>query len=240
MISVNLSRLMLGAVMLAMASLVLSGCVTSDVTRFYDLQALKVGKSFIVLPFDKQKGNLEFKKYASLISNHLKAVGYRAAQNEKQADYVIFFDYGIDDGRTVVGSRPVFGSTGGGATRHSGTVSHSGGGSSTYSGTSHAPASYGVVGSQTYSSVAYTRFLTLDMIDSKKSSQENIVKVFEGKVKSTGNSNSFANVGGCLIHSLFKGFPGKNGESIRTTLSANECVVSAWQWQILLGRGYWF
>ena len=77
MIGANLSRLMLGAMILAMASLALSGCVTSDITRFYDLQSLKTDKSFIILPFDKQKGNLEFKKYASLISNHLKAAGYR-------------------------------------------------------------------------------------------------------------------------------------------------------------------
>ena len=234
MISVNLSRLMSGAMILAMASLALSGCAVSvrtDVVRFYDPQVLKTGKSFIILPYNKQKGSLEFKKYASLISNHLKAAGYRKARNEKQADYAVFVDYGIDDGRTVVGSSPIIGQTGGGTTRHSGTVSNSGGGSGSYSGTSTSYGSYGVVGSQTYSFIVYARFLTLEMIDSQKSSAENIVKVFEGRVKSTGVSNSFAAVGGCLIRSLFQGFPGKNGVSEKINILMDECDVSPSQSQ---------
>ncbi len=223
MFSINLSRLIFGTMILAMTSLILSGCVISNVTRFHDSQALQAGKTFIVLPYDKQKGSLEFRQYAALVSNSLKAAGYRKVQNGKRADYAVFFNYGIDDGRTVVSSYPIYGSTGGGTTYHSGTVSTSGGGSSSYSGTSRSTSSRSVVGSGVSSDVVYARFFTLDIIDLKKSSKENIVKVFEGKVKSTGSSGSFSIVGGCLIRSLFDGFPGENGESVRVRVNKYEC-----------------
>ena len=205
-------------------SIIIYDSYGNEVEKPADRKSLK---PFVLIPFDEQKGSLEFKQYASLISAYLNVKGYRRVKNRKQADYAIFFRYGIDDGRTAISSYPIYGLTGGGTTYHSGTISGSGGGVSSYSGTSSSTGSFGVVGVGTSSRVNYKRLFTFDMFDLKKSSRENIIKVFEGKVKSTGALDNFLVVSNCVIHSLFEGFPGrKSGEIIRMAIPIKKCSVS--------------
>lgn len=211
------------------ATFSLSGCMTSvnsNVTRFHDPNLLETNKTFAILPLDTQQGSLEFKQYAGQVSEKLKAYGYQET-SQKKADYTVFFNYGIDNGTTVISSYPIYGSTGGGTTYHSGSVNTYGsyGGSyGTYSGTSYTAPTFGVVGSGTESHTEYTRVLNLDILDNKKSNKSTVVKVFEGKVKSTGSSASFSTVSQCLIDSLFKDFPGENGKSESVILASDTCM----------------
>lgn len=211
------------------ATFSLSGCMTtvnSNVTRFHDPNVLEANKTFAILPLETQDGSLEFQQYAKIVSEKLQTYGYTET-SPKKADYAVFFNYGIDNGSTVISSYPIYGSTGGGTTYHSGSVNTYGsyGGSyGTYNGTSYTAPTFGVVGSGTSSHTEYTRVLNLDILDAKKSNQSKIVKVFEGKVKSTGSSASFSTVSQCLIDSLFKDFPGENGKSESIALSGDTCM----------------
>ena len=113
-----------------------------------------------------------------------------------------------------------YGTTGGGRTYTSGTVYGGHGGTASYSGYTYTPRTRGVIGMTSITS--YTRVFTMDIFDMNKSTTDNFHKVFEGTANSVGSTNDLSVVSGCLINTLFKGFPGKNGERIKDfTLLAN-------------------
>jgi hypothetical protein len=199
------------------------GSVSSSVSRFHKISNLPKGRYFIVLPILKnKKGSLEFEEYAKNISSRLEKFGMIYTSRKQDADYAILLDYGIGGGKTSTSSMPLYGRTGGGTTYHSGTVSSSSGGYGNYSGTSYAPSRRRVIGSIPITRTIYTRLFVMDIIDLKKSSPGNIVKVFEGKVNSVGSSNSFHKVSNCLISAMFENFPGKSGSTI--DVSGSSCV----------------
>ncbi len=63
----------------------------------------------------------------------------------------------------------------------------------------------------------------MDIVDLKKSTQDNVHKVFEGRVVSAGSSSQFAMVADCLIDALFENFPGVSGKTSRVTLYSKSC-----------------
>ncbi len=65
----------------------------------------------------------------------------------------------------------------------------------------------------------YGRNLELTMIDDKKSSKDNIVKVYEGRVSSRGSSADIAVVLPTMIEALFKKFPGQSGKTKKVVMS---------------------
>lgn len=203
----------------------LSGCIAnvrSDVTRFHTLGTNTAQKTFVVVPYDDQEGSLEFKTYAAVVAEKLSAFGYQLADSWENADYAVFFQYGIDNGTTVVSSNPIYGQTGGGTTYTSGSL-NSLDGSATYSGTSYTSPSFGVVGTSTSTKTVYRRRFTLNITDIKQSTQDNVVDVFQGKVTSDGSSNTFATVSDCLIDAMFKDFPGESGKTTTVNTLSGEC-----------------
>ncbi len=207
----------------ALSVLLLAGCVRSDVARFHNLPKLGGGKTIVILPSDPaKKGGIEFRTYAQIVAGYFEKNGYVVLPpSNPNADFAAFFDYSIGAGKTGVGSTPIIGQTGGGTTYQSGTITRSsyGGGytsySGTYSGYSYTAPTYGVVGSQTYSYTTYGRMVRLDILDAKKSTKDNPVKVFEGTVKSRGSSGQITVVMPAMIEALFKNFPGESGKSER-------------------------
>ena len=207
----------------ALSVLLLAGCVRSDVTRFHNLPKSGGGKTIVILPSDPaKKGGIEFRTYAQIVAAYFAKNGYVVLPpSNPNADFAAFFDYSIGAGKTGVGSTPIIGQTGGGTTYQSGTITGStyGGGytsySGTYSGYSYTAPTYGVVGSQTYSYTTYGRMVRLDILDAKKSTKDNPVKVFEGTVKSRGSSGQITVVMPAMIEALFKNFPGESGKSAK-------------------------
>ena len=53
----------------------------------------------------------------------------------------------------------------------------------------------------------------LNILDAKKSTKDNPVKVFEGTVKSRGSSGQITVVMPAMIEALFRNFPGESGKS---------------------------
>jgi len=136
--------------------------------------------------------------------NKLIEYGWILSDSPSNADYLVYFTYSIDGGETVSGSMPIYGQTGGGTSYTSGSVTSGYGGYATYSGTTYTPPTFGQVGSVPYTSKMYGRNLELTMIDDKKSSKDNIVKVYEGRVSSRGSSADIAVVLPTMIEALFK------------------------------------
>lgn len=199
-----------------------SGCVRSDVARFHNLPNRGDGKTIVILPADPaKKGSIEFNSYAQIVTGYLEKNGYVVLPpSNPNADLMAFFGYSIGTGQTEVGSTPIYGQTGGGTTFTSGSISGFGT-SGSYSGYSYTAPTYGIVGSSAYSYTSYGRFVRLDILDAKKSTKDNPVKVFEGTVKSRGTSSQIAVVMPAMIEALFTNFPGESGKTKRVFGSPN-------------------
>jgi hypothetical protein len=159
-------------------------------------------------------GSLEFATYAKMISDKLGRSGYSPCDCvASNADLIVFVLYGIDNGRTVLRSAPVYGWTGGGQTYYSGVV-----GGYSYSGSSYSQPQFGVVGSQQYSQVQFTRFLQVSMADGADMRTGKVTWKYEGRVTSTGISGNVSQIVPVMIDALFQNFPGVSGKTRRVSL----------------------
>ena len=201
--------------------LLCTGClkVHSTVTRFHTLQHDPVPKTFRIIPLEQQRGSIEFAAYSGFVASKLASNGWhQVSMTDQPADADVYFVYGIDNGHTEVGSVPVYGQTSGGTAQTYGSITSSSGQYANYSATTYTKPTYGVVGSRAYSDTVYTRFLQLDIIDAQRSNGTNLVKFFEGRVRSSGSSSDVAAVLPTMIEALFKHFPGKSGKPENITL----------------------
>ena len=188
-----------------------SGCasVGSYVTSFHKLPPVGDGKTFDIVPLEHQKGSIEFSTYEERVSKKIEEHGYIRVRNSSTIpNYLVYIDYGIDDGTATSGSLPIFGQTGGGYSFSTTTLS-----SGSYSGLTYTQPQYGQVGSIPYRHTSYKRHLNMTIIDSRKSNKGNIIKVYEGRVLSTGSSIEISVVLPTMIEALFKHFPGQSGKT---------------------------
>jgi hypothetical protein len=200
--------------------LLLSGCagfIRSDIAVFHDLPPDFAGTTYASIPFKEQGGSLEHKTYDQLVKQELNAKGFKEEPIDK-AEVVVFISYGIDTGREVVSSYPIFGQTGVSSIYTTGTV-QSYGSYGTYSGTTTYTPTYGIVGAVPMSQTQYTRFLKIEILDKKALVQQNIKKIYEAKVLSRGSSVQLSKVMPSMIKALFEDFPGKSGSTRSSTRS---------------------
>jgi len=208
-------------IILSLVALVIfSGCasVQSTTSRFHQLPEKGNGETFAFLPSKSQEGGLEYQAYCDRIKSKLIEYGWIPSDNPSNIDYLVFFSYSIDGGDTVSGSMPIYGQTGGGTSYSSGTVSSGYGGYASYSGTTYSAPTFGQVGSVPYTTKMYGRNLDLTIIDDRKSSKDNVVKVYEGRVASSGSSADIAVVLPTMIEALFKNFPGQSGKTKKVAM----------------------
>ena len=179
--------------------LALSACSTVDVeySSFSSLNSLNQGDTFYVLPSDAQATSGEFNHYATSIARRLASKGWYRVLHLDDAKYVILLDYGISGSSTQVGSAPIFGQT-------------STGGYGAY-GTYSAP-TFGVVGSQTYSSTRHQRYFEMRVIE-----KANNAPVYEVKSASRGRSSTFGQVAECIFDAALKNFPIQENDSKSVT-----------------------
>lgn len=189
--------------------LLLSGCVSSKVTRFYDNKLLQSQnkKTFAILPFKDQENNLEYREYSKSVIKKLEERGYKFTTNKSIADYGVRFDFGIDNKKERIGSlsdpdyekrhsyQPI--------TVHKTTV-HFSKNKSLLGNLFTPPALYYQI---------YTRFFALNILDIKHGTFAKPQILFEGEITSKGTCDSFAQVSNCMIDGMFSDFPGKNGKS---------------------------
>ena len=91
------------------ALLALSACATgfpAQVSRFQAIPAPQ-GQSFVVQAARAEdRGGLEFSRYADLVERNLIAEGYVEASSPQTATFVVTLDYGVDNGREKIVTRP--------------------------------------------------------------------------------------------------------------------------------------
>lgn len=185
--------------------------VRSHISVFHELDAGVAGTTYALVPFKEQEGSLEHKTYEQAVKQGLNAKGFKEVPLE-QAKVVVFISYGIDTGKQVVTSYPIFGQTGVSSSQTYGTV-QSYGSYGTYSGTTTYAPTYGVVGSGVRSRTEYTRFLKLDILDKAAATEQKIKKLYEATVISSGKGGQLAAVLPIMIKALFEDFPGKSGST---------------------------
>ncbi len=211
-------------IILLILAVSLSGCagvsqqsrIISNISSFSELPKTLVGKSIHLLAYPAEKNDsLEWKSYRKIFESGFEKSGFTITKLDS-ADYVAFISYGINDGTTTQDtySTPVYGSTGGGTTYHSGTVSSSGGGYGSYSGTSYSMPTYGVVGSTTSTTTGekFTRNIAIDIVDRKTMKNKKPVKVYEGRVRSAGTCSIFNQVIDEMVEGFFLKFPKGSGK----------------------------
>lgn len=203
--------------LLSLLATILVGCthiVTTTVT-YQGPDAAQRG-ILVVMPGDPaNNGSLAFNSIRKRVAYYLSTKGYEITDGSAGANFVAFVNYKIDKGRTVNSSTPIIGQTGGGASYSSGMVTGYGG-TSTYSGTTYSPATYGVVGVVNSQSTLYTRDVWIDIFkwDGKKLG----AKVYEMKAVSEGSCGNVNAVVPSIIDAMFKDFPGEDGKTRKVSL----------------------
>lgn len=219
-------RLRVAAV--AVLLVALSACTNTfraDVSRFQSQLPAPAGQTFAVVPENPQlAGGIEFGHYAGLVQARLAQQGYVPAASPEQAQLLVRFDYGVDNGRervrsTGIGAYPAWGPWGpwggyGGFGRFGGGFGRFGGWGGGWGG----PWRYGWYdpffdgGVQSYT--VFTSGISLK-IDRRADG----VRLFEGQAEAVSASNRLPYLVPNLIEAMFTNFPGNSGETVRITVA---------------------
>lgn len=200
------------------ALLALSACATGLPTQVSRFQALPApaGQTFVIQPADpRDRGGLEFTQYANLVAQHLAAQGYVPAPTVQDATFLVTLDYGVDNGRTRIVTRPGFSRWGWGSFGYQPYYSRFG-----YFGRGYYPFYYGwndPFWFDDYGSVdsytVYTSYLDMDIkrtVDGQS--------LFEGTAKARSRTDDLQALVPNLVQAMFTGFPGNSGETVRITV----------------------
>ena len=206
----------LAAVTLLLAGL--AACASpfrADVSRFESQLPAPQGQTFAVVADDPAlAGGLEFSKYADLVEDEMRQLGYVEAAPEN-ATLLVRFDYGIDNGRERIRSsgfardpfyspwysyrRPYLRSRAWG---------------------------YGWYDPffDGYDTVeSYTVFTS--GVDLKIDRAADGQRLFEGKAQAVSTSNRLQYLVPNLVEAMFTDFPGNSGETVRITIAPEKTTV---------------
>lgn len=224
----NKRRRLVGMAAVPLLLAALGGCASpfnANVSRFQSQLPAPQGQTFAVVADDpRDAGGLEFSQYASLVAAQMQKLGYAPA-NAENADLIVRFDYGVDQGRERVRqtgfSDPYWGSWYGGPW---------GGG---YWGR---PAFYGrrgwgygwhdpfFFGSGFNNGVDVITVYTSG-VDMKIDRRADGQRLFEGKAEAASQSNRLSYVVPNLVEAMFTDFPGHNGETVRISIAPEKTTV---------------
>lgn len=195
----------------------LSACATpfkADVSRFAVPLPAPQGQTFAVVAEDpKLEGGLEFATYANAVAAEMQQLGYAPAPSPENADLLVRFDYGVDNGRERV--RTDFNGAGFGPWGRWGGWGGRGFGAWGYG---FNDPFFG--GPDVRSYTIYTSGVDLK-IDRRADGQ----RLFEGKAEAVSRSNRLPRLVPNLVDALFTDFPGNSGETVRITVRDDENTV---------------
>ncbi len=202
------------------ALLALSACATglpTKVTRFQAMPAPQ-GQSFVVQSADpRDRGGLEFSRYADLVRRHLIAQGYSEAPSPQSASFVVELDYGVDEGKQQVVTYPAIHRDPFFSPFYRPYYSRFG-----YYGRRYHPFYYGWNDPFLHSPfdrdidvyTVYTSFLDMDI---KRTADGQ--SLFEGTAKARSRTDDLQTLVPNLVEAMFTGFPGNSGETVKITVA---------------------
>lgn len=183
------------------------GCakyVETNISVFHELKSPIQSATYILLPSSEQAENLEFQSYAKLIKAEMERYGLKEA-SRSNARYGVYLSYGIDGGREVLSSMPVYGHTGISGIYTSGKTNAQG----VYTGVTYVAPRYDVIGLETRSDTVYGSFLYIDIVDLIASSTPR--KVYEGRISGKSETPFLGAIMPIMVRSIFEEFPGTSG-----------------------------
>jgi hypothetical protein len=227
MIAFNPTRfgrgLKLAVVAIALGTL--AACATpfrADVSRFQSQLPAPSGQTFAVVADDPAlAGGIEFGNYAQLVSDRLAALGYAPVNDPSDAQLLVRFDYGVDNGRERVrstgyyrdpffdpwyGYRPVLYRTPRGMRVAYLPYRRWGWGWND-----------SFFGDDVYSYTVYTSGIELK-IDRASDGE----RLFEGQAEAVSTSNRLQYLVPNLVEAMFTGFPGNSGETVRISVAPED------------------
>jgi hypothetical protein len=228
-VSIMRIRKLAASAALGLAAVALSACATGLNTRVtrYQPASIPAGQSFAVVPFGGAPNN-EFTRYSAMVSQQLEAQGYRNAAAPQDADMLVRFGYGVDEGRTEIVQDPYFPSSSYGWGGFGGWGIY--GGRPYWSRWSGYPFYYGWDDPFWYGGYGgyggygriheYTVYKSqLDMDIVRRSDG---APLFEGHAQARSETDELDALVPNLVDAMFTGFPGKNGETVKITIPARK------------------
>jgi hypothetical protein len=210
------------------ALLALGGCATGLPTQVSRYQAMPApqGQTFAIQAADPEdRGGLEFSRYADLVRRHMAEQGYSEASSAQNASLVVSLDYGVDEGRQEVVTRPIpayrrygYGyGYGYGGFGYRPYWSRFG-----YYGRLRSPFYYGWDDPFWYSGLddrldAYTVYTSFLDMDIRRASDGQ--SVFEGTAKARSRTDDLRVLVPNLVEAMFTRFPGNSGETVKITVA---------------------
>lgn len=193
----------------------------ADVERFQSALPAPAGQTFTVVADDPSlAGGIEFRNYAQLVADHMASLGYTPVNNTADAQLLVRFDYGVDNGRERVRSTPGFRDPFYSSwygyqpilyrTPYGNRVAYV---------PRYSPWGWGwndsfFGGRDVYSYTVYTSGVDMK-IDDARSGQ----RLFEGKAQAASTSNRLQYLVPNLVEAMFTGFPGNSGETVRISIA---------------------
>ena len=197
--------------------LFISACSTLKVdtktTAFYQQNYNSSGNIFVVSADIDKNNSLEFAHYKKKIETQLVAAGYSIVNNANAAKYIAIVAYGIDNGKASVVLTPIFGPYA--------FYTDEDNKRSAFPGRRYVMPQYAATSNPASLITLYTISFALDIVEAEslKSDPKNqMQKVYESRVKSTGECNVIAGVFDQLLAAMFKDFPGDNGKTKAQTI----------------------
>lgn len=200
--------------------LLVAACATpfrSDVARFHAIQSIAPGSTYSIEAADPEKrDSLEFQTYAARVAQALEARGLRQAPRGTAGDYQLMVDYGVDQGREKIETRPGFGPSYGygyGYGRYGYPFSHR------YYGaygwydpfwSAWGPGSF--YSPEVYSYTQYGSFLAVQM------KSRDGPMVFEGRAQAETRSRDLTKLVPLLVQAMFTDFPGQSGQTVTVSI----------------------
>ncbi|WP_348944128.1 DUF4136 domain-containing protein [Chitinibacter sp. FCG-7] len=164
-------------------------------------------KAFAFERSASQAQSLAYQQYETELAQHLVEQGLIWQRDPKAADWLVRFDYQIDDGKNKSYQQPIWGTIGY-SVSYRRVIS---GGSVVF-----IPRYYpetGIVGTQTVNETIYTREVFVDILDRKTLDKGEFAKLYEGRARNRSQNDELDAAVPWLIRSLFKPFPGPSGVS---------------------------
>ncbi|MCB2077415.1 MAG: DUF4136 domain-containing protein [Novosphingobium sp.] len=184
----------------------------ANVSRFQSQLPAPSGQTFAVVADDPMlAGGIEFGQYADLVEAKMAQQGYTPVENPADAQLIVRFDYGVDNGRERVQSTGMGHSPYWNPWYGYGRLGY-------YSPYRHSAWSYGWYdpwfdsGIDTYT--VYTSGIDLK-VDRKADGQ----RLFEGKAEAVSRSKRLPYLVPNLVEAMFTGFPGNSGETVRISVA---------------------
>lgn len=194
----------------ALASLLFTTLLTActsyigmNSTYFYQQEVPQQGRVLIVAADPEHNESLEFQHYKSLFAVKLSELGYGITEEKDQAELVALITYGIDTGKTVIKSQPIYGYSG-------------------YYGRYSMP-HYTVVGVSNTESTEYMRAIAMDLIDAQSIRDGEPKKLYEVRVKSRGKCSNLNQVFPAMLTGMFAKFPGDSGKTEYIEVEGEDC-----------------